>query len=156
MLNVALYKACQSLSWQFYQKFNRSWENTGSGWKRSKRKEEKSSVWGYWMMTWSGSASSTRERRKKRQKAPYRLSNVKSTFWVLTSQTETQTNTYSGPQLPPLSHRTGKSQRHCDHPHATLSAMPTPQDRPNTSHSLVTTTYFSCCHSHTRPKTKTR
>ena len=31
-----------------------------------------------------------------------------------------------------------------------------PQVRPNTPPSLVTTTYSSCCHSHTRPKTKTR
>ena len=41
-----------------------------------------------------------------------------------------------------------------DHPHATLSARLTPQDRPNMSHSLVTTTYFYWSHSHTRPKTK--
>ena len=35
-----------------------------------------------------------------------------------------------------------------------LSTMPTPWDRPNTSPSLVTITYLYCGHSHTRPMTK--
>ena len=44
--------------------------------------------------------------------------------------------------------------QNCGHPHATLSAMPTPRNRPSTSPSAVNITYFYRSHSHTRPKTQ--